>query len=86
MHGAQRLRDPREHLGLAHPLDGRDLALDEPGHEPALRLDEGDDLRPDADRRCRQRGRVLDAAVDAEQVGVLAGDPQDVRRRPAASP
>ena len=51
-------------------------ALDEPRHEPSLRLDERDDLGADPERRCRLGRGELDRAVDPEQVGVLARDPQ----------
>ncbi len=61
---------------LAHPLERRDLARDESCHEPALRLDERDDLGPDAERGGRLGRRELDRAVDPEQAGVLPRDPE----------
>jgi hypothetical protein len=69
---------PREQLGLGHPLRGRRRTLDEACHEPALRLDERDDVRSDPCRSGRPRRGELDAAVDAEQARVLPGDTQDV--------
>ena len=38
--------------------------------------DEGDDLRTDAEPGGDERRRVLVAAVDPEQLGVLAADPE----------
>ena len=74
--GAERGRDAFELCGLAEALGRRDRAVDEPGDEPALRLDEADDVGADARRLCRARRRELDRAVDAEEVGVLSCDPQ----------
>ncbi len=59
-----------------HPSD---LALDEARDEVALRLEEGDHLRPDPERRRCTRRLVLDVAVDPEQLGVVAADPQHER-------
>ena len=75
---AERVGDAGQRLGLAD-LGLRDRrALDEPGDEVALGADEGDDLRPDADAGRGDRRRVLDLAADAEQVRVVAGQPDDV--------
>ena len=52
-------------------------ADDEPGHEIALRPDERGHLRADADPGRGDRRRVLDLAADAEQVRVVAGQPDD---------
>ena len=73
----QSRRNASQHVRLAHPLDRRDLAVDEAGHQPSLGLDERDDLRADADRRRRLRCRELDAPVDPQQAGVLPRDPED---------
>ena len=67
---------------LHHPLEltGRHrAALDEASDEPALGLDEADDLGADARLGGGERGAVLVGAVDAEQLGVLAADPQHER-------
>jgi hypothetical protein len=75
---AQRLRDPAQRLRLPDRLRDDDLALDEPRHEIALRLDERDHLRPDPDG-CGCEGRlVLRAPVDPEQLRVAAADPQHI--------
>ena len=58
-------------------------AVDEAGDEVALRPDEGGHLRPDPDPRRRHRRGVLHLAADAEQVGVVAGQPDDVAVRAA---
>ena len=50
MHGPEGARDAPERLGLPHPLERRDRALEEARHEPALRFEEVDDLGPDPDR------------------------------------
>ena len=75
---AERTADPFERLRLAHPLERRDLALDEAGDEPAFGLDEVDDLRPDPERSRRPGRAQLDGAVDAEQVRVLPCHTQHV--------
>jgi len=67
-HGAQPGR--RAHLSL-----GDRVALDEPRDEVALRPEVGDDLRPDADAGRGHGRRVLHLAADAEEVGVVAGEP-----------
>ena len=54
-------------------------ALDEARHEPALGLDEADDLGPDAGLGGDQRRAVLDVAVDAEELRVVAAEAQDER-------
>ena len=53
-------------------------ALDEPGHEVALRPDEGRHLGPDADAGRGDRRGVLDLAADAEEMGVVAGQADDI--------
>ena len=78
------LVDAQERAGqLAQPLGpaqllGRDrAALDEARDEVSLRLEEAHDLGADAQLGCDARGLVLGVPVDAEQLGVLAADPQD---------
>ena len=70
----QRLRDAAERLRLPQRLRHHDLALDVARDQEALRLDERDHLRPDADGCRGERRLVLGAPVDAEQLGVLAAD------------
>ena len=53
------------------------LADDEPGDEVALRPDERGDLRPDADPGRRDGRGVLHLPGDPEEVGVVAGQPDD---------
>ena len=77
--GAQGGGDAAKGRRLAHPLERRDLALDEPRHEPALGLDEVDDVRPHPHRRGGARRLELDRPVDPEQLGVLARDPEHER-------
>ena len=55
----------------------RRAALDEAGDERALRLDEGHDLRTDAELGGPSRRLELVAPVDAEEIGVLARGPDD---------
>ena len=64
---------------LAHPLEQRDLALDEPRHEPAFGLDEVDDVRPDAHRGGGARRLELHRPVDPEELGVLPRDAEHER-------
>ena len=64
---------------LAHVLERHDRALDEARHEVPLGLDERHHLGPDADGSSRERGLVLDGAVDPERVGVAPGDAEHVR-------
>ena len=52
---------------------------DEARDEVALGLDEGDDLRPDPERRGVERSLVLGPAIDAEQRRLGAADPDDER-------
>src|SRR5262245_9247289 len=87
---AERVEAARDRRPLVQPPEERrrvcrrhpaDLPLDEAGDEVALRLDESDHLGPDAECSSGPRGLVLDAAVDAEEVGVLASDPDDERVR-----
>ena len=68
-------------------LVGDRRAVDEAGHEVALRPDERRDLRPDADAGRRDGRGVLDLAADPEQVRVVAGEADDpaLGRSPAAS-
>src|SRR5438105_1529006 len=56
-------------------VDPADLALDVAGDEVALRLDELNDLGREAELGRDPRGGVLRAAVDPEELGVLAADP-----------
>ena len=77
--GAERGGHAGEEVRLAHPLGGRGRSLDEAGHEPALGLDERHHLWADPERGCGLRRLELDRPVDAEQVRVLAGDPQHER-------
>jgi hypothetical protein len=70
----ERLCDPAERLRLAERLGADDLTADEPRDEEPLRLDECDNVRPDAYRGRCERRLVLDPAVDAEQLRVLAAD------------
>ena len=79
MDRSEGLRNALDPLRLAHVLERHDRALDEAGHEVPLGLDERHDLRPDADRRSRERRLVLDGAVDSERVGVAPGDAEHVR-------
>jgi ADP-ribose pyrophosphatase len=72
--------DRRDSVDLwpgAHLL-GRDRPTrDEARDEIALGLDEGDDLRPDSELGGGSGRRMLHVAVDAQELGVLAPDPQD---------
>ena len=52
-------------------------ADDEPGDEVALRPDERGHLRPDADPGRSHGRRVLHLPGDAQEVGVVAGQPDD---------
>ena len=72
MKRTQRAGDTGQHHRLAHPLERRDRAGHEPRHEPALGLDESDDLRADTECCGSFRRRELDGTVDPEQAGVLA--------------
>ncbi len=76
MECAQGAGNALQHRGLAHALQRRDLTLDEACDEPALGLDELDDLGPDAERRGGLGRGELDRAVDAEEAGVLPRDAQ----------
>ena len=58
-------------------VDPPDLALDEARDEVALGLHEAHDLRCEAEFRGDPGRCVLGAAVDPEELGVLAADPQD---------
>ena len=78
MNRAQGPRNTAQRLRLSHPLGRDDLSLDEPGHEPALGLDEGHDLRADADGPGGERRLVFHLPVDAEELGVLAHDAKHV--------
>ena len=49
---------------------------DEPRHEIALRFEERRDRRRDPERGRLFVGGALDVAVDVEQLGLVAGDPQ----------
>jgi hypothetical protein len=82
--------DPADRIGGAperlRPVDGHVVDAhpdDELRDEVALRPDERGDLRPDPDTGRRDRRSVLDLAADPEQVGVVAGEPQDVAVRHA---
>ena len=79
---AERVADAAQGLRLMDGLVRDRRALDEPGDEVALRPDERGDLGPDADAGGRDRRGVLDLAADPEQVGVVAGEPDDVAVRP----
>ena len=59
-------------------LETDSRALDEAGDEVALRPDERRHLRPDADTSSRDGRRVLDFSADAEQMGVIAGETDNV--------
>ena len=78
VHRAERLRDPAERLRLTERLGPDDLSADEARDEVPLRLDERDHLRPHADGGRGERCLVLDAAIDAEQLRVLAADAKHV--------
>ena len=67
--------DPRELVGLAEPLGGRDLAFDELRHEPAFRLYEADDARAHPGLGRGERRGVLDLAIDPQQTGLPARHP-----------
>ncbi len=73
----ERIGDAPERLWPVDVLvrDGR--PDDEPGDEVALRTDERRDLGPDPDAGRGDRCRVLDLAADAEQVRVVARQPDD---------
>ena len=69
---------PAERSRPTHPTSTLPhLALDVTRDEVALRLDELDDLGPDPELGGDARRGVLGRAVDPEQLGVLAADPQD---------
>jgi hypothetical protein len=75
VHRAQRVGDlaePRPHL-----LGPHRLAADEARDEAARLREEREHLRPDAAGRRGGRRRALGLAVDAEQVGLLAGQAHD---------
>ena len=76
--GRSVVEPPQQPADLLH-VDGPDLALHEARDEVALRLDERDHLRREAEVRCDARGGVLGRPVDAEQLGVVAADPQHER-------
>ena len=68
--GPQRVRD------LVHG-ETRDLAYDETCDEVALGPDEADDLGRETELGGNSRRGMLGAAVDPEELGVLAPDPED---------
>ena len=74
---AERVGDAAERLRLVDRLVRDRRAHDEPGDEIALGPDERRHLRPDPDARRRDGRGVLDLAADPEQVGVVAGQPDD---------
>jgi hypothetical protein len=78
VHRPERLRHAPQRLRLPHRLRHDDVAVDEARHEVPLGLDERDHLRADADCGCRERGLVLGAPVDPEQLGVLAADAEHI--------
>ena len=73
----ERIRHPPERLGPMDRLVRHRLPDDEPRDEVALRPDEGGDLRPDADPGRRDGRGVLHLPGDAQEVGVVAGQPDD---------
>ena len=74
---AQRIGDSPERVGLVDGLVTDRRPDDEPRDEVALGPDERGHLRPDADAGRGDRRRVLDLPADAEQVRVVAGQPDD---------
>ena len=74
---AERVGDAPERLRSVDGLVADRRPDDEPRDEVALGPDERGHLRPDADAGRRDRRRVLDLAADAEQVRVVAGQPDD---------
>src|SRR2546421_1229635 len=69
--------EPPERAADLLDVDVADLALDVAGDEVALRLDELDDLGRETELGRDPGGGVLRAAVDPEELGVPAADPQD---------
>ena len=59
----------------AHALCGKGVSVDEARHQHAV--DKGDDLRARPDLRGGESRFVLRAALDSEQVRVLAADAKD---------
>jgi len=59
-------------------LEADRLTDDEASDQVALGADERGHLRPDPHPRRHHRGRMLDLATDAEQMGVVASQPDDV--------
>jgi hypothetical protein len=78
VHRAERPGNAADRLGPANRLRLDHVALQKTGDEVPLGLDERDHLRPDAHGRRCERGFVLDAPVDPEQLRVLASDPEHV--------
>ena len=73
----ERVGDASQGRGLADGLVGDRRPLDEARDEVALRPDEGRHLGADPDAGGRDRRRVFDLTADAEQVRVVAGQPDD---------
>ena len=78
VHRAERLGDAANRLRLPDRCRLDDVSLEEARDEVSLRLDERDHLRPHADGGCGERCLVLDAAIDTEQLRVLAADTKHV--------
>jgi hypothetical protein len=74
----QRCPDAGDRRGFLQRRSRWDDTVDEARHEPALGLDKGDHLGPDPDRGRGHTRRMLDAAIDAQQLGVMAGNAQHV--------
>ena len=81
MDPAQRVCDPLDRVRLTNLFDRDRRPLDESGDEIALRPDERGDLGADADTGRRDGRGVLDLPADAEQMRVVAGQPDDVALR-----
>ncbi len=77
MKPAQRNGHTPDGFGPPHLFERDRAALDEPGHEPALVLDEARHLRTHPHLGCAQAGLVLRLAVDPEQAGLGAALTKD---------
>jgi len=60
-----------------HGLQGNGLPFDEPRHQIPLGLHDGHHLRAHPDGGRHAGRRLLGAAIDAEQFGVLPADPKN---------
>ena len=78
MNAAQRVDDAPDRRPLMDLLQRDRRSHDESRDEVALRPDECDHLRTNADSGRRDRGGVLDLSADPKQVSVIAAEADDI--------